>query len=187
MSEFQVGWRADLLHQADIPATRFALDILDAWQRSTPLAAWTNNPLGYPYLPGKNTSALNTPYAMFYSMRSFRDFMTIFLKSPQGTDIRHALATQDKPSVAWRAISSLGWPGSTLETDYPSAVLDMTDQAYRDSVKASAPADRKTTGLIGGTSPLQGLTGRAPLAVRNNTAALASSASALRNLLRRNG
>lgn len=149
MADWPSGWREATLRAADIPVTQFALDMMSAWQRSTPLQPWTDNPLGFPAGFRSAPSVYNTKYALFPSMQAFRVAFVDLMSRPQGRPVRDALSTQDKPSVIWRAVRALGWPANDTETDYPSAILDQITIASDVPASAVDPSERKSVGLIG--------------------------------------
>lgn len=149
-SNWPDGWATATLKAAEIPVTDFALSVLKAWNASTPLLAYTNNPLGMPSIKGVRAQLLNTGYALFPQMSDFRTAFVAFLKTPPGQKVRHALAIDEKYPVAYRAIHALPWSANNTETDWPSAVLDLTSQSYRTKAASVAvPADRKTSGAPG--------------------------------------
>lgn len=152
MTSYPDGWRTALLSDAEIPSNQFTLDVLVAWQRSTPTDGWTNNPLGMP--AGKDTAppALATNYAAFPTMGAFRKAMVAFLATKDGQPVYNALTTQGKLSVAWRAIHALQWPARMTETDWPSILLDLVPGGDSDGLPARNTTGRKTTGIIGPTN-----------------------------------
>lgn len=148
--EWPDGWASATLATAGLPVTDFTRKSLQAWQHSTPMLPYTNNPIGMPAVRGRTSELMNTGYAMFISMPAFRDAFAEFIKSPVGRTVREALSLDEKFSQVYRAVSGLGWPASKTETDYPSAVLDLTSATYRDSVQTvSDSSNRKTSGVIG--------------------------------------
>lgn len=154
-SEWPDGWMTATLTEAGLPVTDFTLSALGAWQRSTPILAYTNNPIGMPYKPGKSLQLMQTGYAMYVTMGKFRDAFADLVTSSAGRALHDAFALSEKYSEVWRAVSALKWPASSTETDYPSAVLDLTSQSYRDKVATVAsPGDRKTSGTIGNQTAL---------------------------------
>jgi hypothetical protein len=142
-------WPTGALTEANLDVTPESIAILRAWQASTPLSPYSNNPIGMPagVLGAKRYAG--TSYAAFTSLPQFYKAFASFCESYDGGKLWSALKAQHPYSAAWRVISGLGWPGSDTETDYPSALLDLTTEAYRASVKAADPADRKTSGLVG--------------------------------------
>lgn len=144
------GWATALLKDAGLPVNDFTLKAISAWNSSTPILPYTNNPLGMPAVKGKTLELMRTGYAMFVTPQLFRDAFAAFIKSPTGTPLDDALSLDEKFSKVWRAVHSLQWPANVTETDWPSAVLDLTSESYRRRVESVAsPADRKTSGVIG--------------------------------------
>lgn len=140
------GWREALLAYADIPAEQFALDVLNYWAQATPVQRFTNNPLGMPAKGYGAPKAFNTPYAAFPTPDAMRKAFNLALNTTAGKAVYHALATQDKLSVAWRAIHALNWPANLTETDYPATILDAITDGSTAKLKVSKPADRKSVG-----------------------------------------
>lgn len=146
MPQWPTGWQKTILTKAGIPATQFAIDVLSAWQKSTPTAAWTNNPLGMPYQGSGGNRALDTPYAMFHSMSAFGDSLARFMASTKGLAVKQVLTSGDSYSSAWREIHGLKWPASTTETDYPHCLLDKVESKYRAKLAAKTKTGRKSAG-----------------------------------------
>jgi hypothetical protein len=147
VSDWSDGWREATLNAADIEVTQFALDVLNYWQQATPTTPWTNNPLGMPSAGYGAPKALNTAYAAFPTMDAFRKAFSVAVHAGTGKPLLSALATQDKLTVAWRAIHGLKWPANLTETDYPATILDAVTDGSTPPVKTSKPSDRKTVGL----------------------------------------
>lgn len=167
-SDWPDGWVTAALKDAGLPVTDFTTKIMYAWNRSTPILPYTNNPLGMPAVKGKTLELMKTGYAMFVTMGHFRSAFAGFINSHAGQDVRDAFHLSDKFSEAYRAIHSLKWPANTTETDWPSAVLDLTSEAYRNKAASVASAsDRKTSGFLGtqtGMGDLAGGVGRSAAA-----------------------
>jgi hypothetical protein len=160
VSNWPDGWRTAVLNDAGLPVSDFTLKTLQAWSDSTPILPYTNNPLGMPYVKGRTSQLMRTGYAMFPQMSDMRLAFTAFVNSPAGSDVHDALALGEKYSDAWRAIHALPWPASTTETDWPSAILDLTSESYREGAQSvSSPADRKTSGTIGDQTAFGQVTG----------------------------
>lgn len=136
------------MRAAGIPVSQFALDVLSAWQKSTPVVPATYNPLGMPARGTSNVQYLGTAYALFSGIGAFTKAMATFLASNKGADVRHALELSESLSDAYRAIHALGWPATKTETDYPSALLDMVEAQYRAKLATRTAANRKTTGTV---------------------------------------
>lgn len=149
MTSWPSRWRTLLLDAAGIPITEETMAILKAWNQSTPLPPYTHNPLGMPKGLHGASGYLNTGYGMFPTMKMHTAAFVAFTKTYPGQVLIRAM-TGDKPHpVTWRVISNLGWPASKTETDYPAKLLDLTEQSYREYVKATPPAQRKTSGTVG--------------------------------------
>lgn len=146
MATWPSNWKQRAIVALGIDPTPKALNIISAWSRSTPLQPWTNNPLGMPALSGRTRAVPSTPYAMFGSMPEFYAALARFAATTPGKAVAMEMSSDAGYGPAWRAISSLGWPGGKTETDYPSAVLDLAEQSYRDSVNAVDASQRKTSG-----------------------------------------
>lgn len=146
MSQWPTGWRNSFLTRAGIPVTAFACDVLLAWQRSTPTAPWTNNPLGMPYQGSGGNQALDTPYAVFHSLNAFGDSFKRFLVSSKGAALGQVLVSGDSYASAWREIHALKWPATITESDYPHVLLDMVEATYKDKVKAKSTGKNKSAG-----------------------------------------
>ena len=126
-----------------------SINIIRAWRRSTPLPPLSNNPLGMPAHSSGAPSYLGTKYAIFPSIGAFYDAIAAFAKTSPGKRLIGEITGSGGYPAAWRAISSLNWPGSLTETDYPAEVLDLCAESYRDSVAASVARNRKTSGMVG--------------------------------------
>lgn len=142
------GWIQALLDNLDIATTSWSIKILDAWQRSTPLEPWTNNPLGVPTLDGMYPAVQGTLYAAFPSMAMFREDFGSRLVAPPGEAMFDELLAQDDIPAMWRAIHALDWPGTKLEYEYPYEVLKLTSQSYQDSILENGPGHRRSTGVV---------------------------------------
>jgi hypothetical protein len=136
------------LRAAGLPISQFALDVLAAWNKSTPVVPATYNPLGMPSKGTSNVSYLNTPYALFTGVGAFIKAMAAFLSTSKGAELRHVLDAGESLSDAYRAIHALGWPATKTETDYPSVLLDMLEAQYRAKLATRTVANRKTTGIV---------------------------------------
>lgn len=142
------GWREATLRAAGITVSQFALDVLSAWQKSTPVVPATFNPLGMPAKGTSNVKYLGTLYALFPGIGAFTRAMATFLATPKGAELRHALEAAESFSDAYRAIHALGWPANKTETDYPVALLDMLEASYRAKLATRTVANRKTSGIV---------------------------------------
>lgn len=149
-SSWADGWVSATLDDAGLPITDFTRRSIKAWQQSTPILPYTNNPLGLAYVKGVTGQLLRTGYAMYPTMAVFRASFAQLVNSPAWRQLHDALALGEKYSQVWRAVSALRLPASQTETDYPSAVLDLTSEAYRKSAtKTAEPSQRKTSGQYG--------------------------------------
>ena len=157
MSTWPDGWREATLTAADIPVTQFALDVLNYWETATPTQPWTNNPLGIPASGFGVPKAFNSAYGAFPTPDSFRQAFVKALKSTAGKAVFHALAVDEKLSIAWRAIHTLQWPGNLTETDYPSTILDAITDGSTANMKVSKAADRKTVGTTPQRNDVHGM------------------------------
>lgn len=159
-SNWPDGWITATLKDAGLPVNDFTMSVLSAWNRSTPILPYTNNPLGMPAVKGKTLELMQTGYAMFATMGLFRVQFASFLNGTQGSTLHDALALSESSPKAYRAIHSLPWPANSSETDWPSVLLDMTSQSYRDKVATvSDPADRKTSGTYGSQTAFGSIAG----------------------------
>lgn len=149
-SSWPDGWATATLKDAGLPVTDFTIKAVSAWNQSTPILPYTNNPLGMPAIKGKTLELMSTGYAMFVTMGDFRTAFAAFVNSYAGHAVHDALALDEKYSQVYRAVHALKWPPNSTETDWPSAVLDLTSESYRaKAASVSSPADRKTSGAIG--------------------------------------
>jgi hypothetical protein len=146
MTTWPDGWREALLGAAGIEASQFALDVLNYWAEATPTQGWTNNPLGIPAAGYGAPRAFSTPYAAFPTPDTFRVAFTKAVHSGPGKPLLSALATQDKLTVAWRAIHQLKWPANLTETDYPATILEAVTEGATAGLKVSKSTDRKSVG-----------------------------------------
>lgn len=150
VSNWPDGWRTATLNDAGMPVNDFTLKALQAWSDSTPILPYTNNPLGMPFVKGKTAQLMLTGYAMFTTMGDMRQAFAAFVASSAGAPLHDALALGESYPALYRAVHALPWPANSTETDWPSAILDLTSEAYRESVQSvTSPADRKTSGVIG--------------------------------------
>ena len=146
MTNWPDGWQVAMLENADIPATAFALQVINLWQQATPTQRWTNNPLGIPAHGYSASRAGNTAYAAFPTFSAMNAAFKLAAHSKLGKPLYTALAQQDKLTVAWRAIHALGWPANDTETDYPATILDAVTDSSVTAMKASKASDRRSVG-----------------------------------------
>lgn len=178
-------WRQRVLRASGVPVTQWALDVLAAWRRSTPVESWTNNPLGVPYHGSKANRALSTPYASFVTIGDFANAMKRLLKSNRGTALLHELISANNVAAAWREIHALKWPGNLTETDYPSAVLDMVEASYREKIQTSTKAQRRGTGSTMAAPALHEATRAQGLALHHAATAFSDGKQAIGYVMRR--
>jgi hypothetical protein len=146
-----IMWQQQALAALGVPDSDDTFAIMTAWQASTPLPPYSYNPLGMPAGSNGAKAYLGTPYAQFGSIGMFYAALKAFGSSYQGSQLAQVMRSDNPYPATWRAVSALKWPGSQTETDYPSALLDLTSQSYRASVNASTGSARKTSGMV--TSP----------------------------------
>lgn len=166
MASWPTNWKHRTLEEAGITVSPRALKVLSAWRQSTPLDPWTNNPLGMPAKITRTAKVPGTEYGLFRSTVGFYVAFAKFLKTTPGMAIVSELESDKGYGPTWRAINGLKWPAFHTETDYPAKVLDLASEAYRQSVSASDPSERKTSG-----------TARAPAAVHDAMRQQAASLS----------
>lgn len=147
-NHWPMRWAQDTLKAAGITETHFALEAMSAWRKSTPLEAWTNNPIGMPARGNNVPTVHGTLYAQFPSFGDFRRAFQAFTKTRQGAQIAHTLDMGESWSDLWREIHALKWPADTTETDYPSVILDRMEADYRNKLQTRQKADRKTSGTV---------------------------------------
>lgn len=148
MAKWPDGWRESTLRQAGLTPSPFALKAMSAWRDSTPVTPQMNNPVGMPAKGWGAPAYLNTPYALFQSMPAFRAAFATFLSSNHGKGVFHALDMGESLAAVYREVHALQWPARHTETDWPAAILDLVVEKYRSKLATTAPADRKTTGLV---------------------------------------
>lgn len=140
MATWPTGWQAATLRAAGIPKTQFALDVLSAWQQSTPTAPWTNNPLGIPAKGSGAKAALNTPYAAFATIGNFRTVFKRLMSSGDGKAVTQSLIEAQSYAATWRDIHALSWPGNRTESEYPVKLMDLVTAAYEEAARKKAAA-----------------------------------------------
>lgn len=153
MNSWPSTWIGHVLDAAGIESTGGTRAIMRAWKDSTPLPPYTNNPIGMPAGSSGAPALMNTGYALFATVDLFYSAFATFVKSYQGKVLVKAMTGDNPYPETWRVISTLRWPGSLTETDYPAVLLDMTADSYRESVAASTPGNRKTSGVVGQEPP----------------------------------
>lgn len=181
MYDWQAGWREALISDLGVDRSDFLMSVFQAWQESTPLQPFTNNPLGMPFVRGSVPELLNSGYGLFSDMAQFRQSFAGYVHGPYGAGLKSALLTGESLGKAYRAIRALDWPGNRTETDYPSAVLDLMTANVRARLQTAQPADRKTAGTIGYTSAQGGGMGLVGNALQRAANAALGGSNALRN------
>ena len=182
-SNWPDGWISATLKDAGLPITDFTRKVMQAWQQSTPILPYTNNPLGMPTVKGQTGELMRTGYAMFATMPIFRAAFSVFLTSNAGQACRDALALGEKYSDAWKAIHGLPWPANTTETDWPSAVLDLTSESYRSQVQSTDdPKNRTTSGVIGTQTAFGNMAGASARGSATVSTAIQQATRAVQNI-----
>lgn len=176
------GWREALISDLGVASDPFLLSVMQAWQVSTPLQPYTNNPFGMPYVKGVSPQLLNSGYGLFPDMMAFRNAFVAFVNSGPGRPLKDALLGGESLGPLYRAIRALNWPGNLTESDYPSAILDLMTDPVRQKLETVAPADRKTAGIIGYSSAQEGGMGQLGNALQRAANAALSAANALNNV-----
>lgn len=146
MTSWPSNWKAQALAAIGVDATPNAVRVMTAWQQSTPLDPWTNNPVGMPAMIGKIAPVPGTRYAMFKTINDFYTAFGQFGKTPHGRSIVAELTGITNYGPVWRSVAALGWPASATETDWPAKVLDLAGDAYAASVGARPAAQRTSAG-----------------------------------------
>lgn len=149
MAGYPSNWVSMALGALGVPVTGSTIAVMRAWSKSTPLPVIANNPIGMPKGSSGAPAYMSTGYAIFPSMTGFYVALHAFARTQKGLTLANALSQDVPASATWRAVSGMSWPGTATETDYPSAVLDLTSATYRQSVQATAPSARKTSGVVG--------------------------------------
>lgn len=184
MSSWPDGWREHTLRASGIPVSQFALDMLSAWQRSTPVIPQTYNPVGMPAKGTSNVAYLSTPYALFNGIQDFATYFKRFLSTSQGSELLHVLIAGDSPSDMWRAVHALKWPGNKTETDYPSVILDMMEESYRKKVQSRTANRRTTTGIVQAPPETHHAMRQNALMLHHAASNISDTSAAIRYLLR---
>lgn len=182
---WQTGWIESLLESSGIPITPWSIEVMDAWQASTPLEPWTNNPLGIPSDRTVYPAVSGTPYAMFPNMAAFNAVFDVQLNRADNVKLREALMRQDSYADAWRSIHALNWPGTKLEGEYPVEVLKLTSKSFIDSVTRGHGISDKTTGVVNSTGSVAQASNRVQDAARSRVSSILAATKALNNLMRR--
>lgn len=187
MTSWPATWRSRVLEAAGIRVTPHALEVLRAWQRSTPLPVFTNNPVGMPASSRGAMDYMRTGYAMFTTPEKFYAAFGAFAATTPGRNLAHAIADEGNYAAAWRAVSSLGWPASATETDWPGALLDLTEESYRQSVASADPSARKTSGTVGAPAHVKATAISHASSVAAAIRTMTDAQSATQQMLRRHG
>lgn len=181
MYKWPDGWREAVIADMGAEQSDFLMKVLQAWQESTPIEPYTNNPLGMPFVRGQYPQLLNSGYAMFPTMPEFRRRFVAFLGTDAGYPVAIALLTAEDLGPVWRAVNGLGWPGNTTETDYPARILDLMTEKVRNKLQTTSPADRKSAGTIGYSAASQGGATETGRNIQRAANAALSAGNALRN------
>lgn len=147
IGQWPSAWREVTLRNLGLNISPRALTALSAWQLSTPVQPWTNNPLGMPAFGNGAPRALNTAYASFPTMDAFYKALVIALSHREGIAVKEHLANADDYGALWRSINALKWPANDTETDHPSRMLDLLELGYRESLQSVPPNKRRTAGI----------------------------------------
>lgn len=185
MASWPSTWKTSTLQNAGIPVTADSLAIMTAWCKSTPLEPYTNNPIGMPSNSPSSARVSSSAYAMFRDMSTFYAEFARFIKTQAGQNVARAMVSDAAFAEAWRAISALGWPGSKTETDYPSALLDITEAKFRASVSTSPKDHRKTSGTVGASAATHNAIRQQTRTMYNLAASMNNAAEASRTFLRK--
>lgn len=146
MMQWPDGWREAALREIGVPVTQHALDVLNAWEQSTPTKPWTNNPLGLRHGRRGSVKVFDTELAAFQSHADFRAELKRVAHSTYGKPLIHALLDEGDLAGAWRVIHDLNLPSNLTETDYPSALMDMVEGKYRSNIGGDSSGSRKSHG-----------------------------------------
>lgn len=179
------NWRQTSLRHADVEVTQFAMDILAAWQKSTPTEPWTNNPVGIPAKGYGAPQALNTPYASFPTFQAFREAFRRAVHSHAGKPLLDALMSEGEHGKAWRTINALGWPASATESEYPAKVLDLAEGKYTATVKPKVERKNQSAGSQLPHKDVPQIFKDQARHLHEATAQLGFSSEALRQVIRR--
>jgi hypothetical protein len=185
MTVWPSRWRNRTLESSGLDVTSTSLKVLAEWRKSTPLLPWTNNPLGIPASSGHASRVPHTLYAAYPSITDFYAAFAAFAKTPKGRELSRVLASDDGYGAIWRVISSLKWPASKTETDYPALVLDLAGESYRASVNAKPIGERKTSGASVAPVEIHNAIRAQARSVTEAAAAFGHSRQAVQFLIRR--
>ena len=181
MYKYPDGWREALISDLGLDPSDFLVSVFRAWQESTPLQPYVNNPFGMPYVSGVIPQLQNSGYALFRDMAQFRAAFVAFVKGGHGLALRKALADANSLPAVYRAIHGLNWPGNKTETDYPSGILDLMTDDDRSKLQTRSPDQRKTAGTVAYTSAQNGAVGQLGAALGRASAAALNAANAMNN------
>lgn len=179
MYKWPDGWREALISDMGAQQTPFLMNVLQAWNDSTPIQPYTNNFLGMPYVQGVVPQLLNSGYGLFATTVDFRKRFVAFVNSGAGDKLRDALLTGDDLGPVWRAIHALNWPANATETDYPSKVLDLMTATVREKLQSTDPDARRTAGTVGYAAVQNGGLDVATSAIQRAATAALGAANAL--------
>lgn len=185
MASWPGNWKQQVMSAAGIQPTEKALKALTAWQQSTPLDPWSNNPLGMPAKLGAVAPIPGTRYAMF---RGFGDFIKAygqFAKTSLGRAVTDAITSSGGYGPVWRAIAATGWPAGATETDWPAKVLDLAGEAYVSSVASAPAAARKSAGKPRAATAVHEVMKAQAASIHHAAAAFSNATDATRFLIAR--
>jgi hypothetical protein len=184
MADWPTGWRDVILRTSGIPKTQWALDVLSAWQKSTPVSVSGNNPLGLPVVKGVSTPAAFTQYAAFFTMTDFYAAIKALLATGPGKAVVSDLIGADDLAATWRDIHALGLPGNKTESDYPHLVLDMVASAYRDKLTKRQAGTVKTTGVVAAPANVHQAVAAQNVALHQAATMFGNTADAISHIVR---
>lgn len=182
MYKYPDGWREALISDLGLDPSDFLMGVFRAWQESTPLQPYVNNPFGMPYVSGVTARLQNSGYAMFRDMSQFRTAFVAFVKGGHGAALRKSLVAGESLPDVYRAIHGLGWPANSTESDYPSALLDLMPEDERSELQTVDPDQRRTSGVVGYASSQNGGIRQLGVAFSRSANSALGAANALNNL-----
>lgn len=184
MAGWPSDWRQRSLRAAGVPVSVWALGVLTAWCKSTPVAPWTNNPLGLPARPGGPPRALDTPYGVYPSIAAFAHDFGVLLHGSKGIALQHELISANSLASAWREIHGLKLPANQTETDYPAVLLDMVEEQYREKLSRRKVSERKTSGVTTATPETHDAVRRQAIALHKAAIAFTDGRKAMQHIVR---
>lgn len=146
---FASTWSRSALLAAGIEPTPYALKALTLWQKSTPLEAWTKNPIGLPAKGYSKRKIPGTDYALFLRTPDFNNAFVKALDGERDGQIRILLGEGSSTAKLWRAINSLQWPANTTENEWPREIYTWIGDEYRAKLGMKDPGPHKSSGSPG--------------------------------------